>query len=434
MSAASAARRTDPTMRVTVLESGPHPSYGVCGIPYYLAGLVADASTLIAHPAREYQDGRGIDLRLNSPVHGVDVAAKTVTVSSGTLAYDRLVLATGARPVVPAVLGVSDRRVVTVRRLDEAVALRERLASVRRAAVVGAGYVGLEVAEALHACGIEVTVVDRLPRVLATVDAELASVVQQEVERHASVLLGHSLVALDCDGDAVVLHLRGEAGLRALPVDLVVLALGVAPDVALLQQQGAATGPAGALLVDNTMATSLPDVYAAGDCVALPHRVLGAPAYVPLGPAANKTGRVAGTVAAGGQASFAGVLGTAVVKVFDLEVAHTGVSLEQCTAAGIPALARDVTARSRAKYYPGAAPLRVRLVHRPDGQLLGGQLVGSDGAALRVDVLATALHAGLTVTDLAAVDLAYAPPYAPVYDPLIQAAQRPWTAPMAVAS
>jgi NADPH-dependent 2,4-dienoyl-CoA reductase/sulfur reductase-like enzyme len=182
------------------------------------------------------------------------------------------------------------------------------------------------------------------------------------------------------------------------------------------------------------MATSLPDVFAAGDCVALHHRVLDGPAFVPLGPAANKTGRVAGTVAAGGEASFGGVLGTAVVKVFDLEVAHTGLSLEQCAAAGIEALVSDVTAKSRAKYYPGAQPLRVRLVHRPDGRLLGGQIVGRDGAALRIDTVATALHAGMTAAELAAVDLAYAPPFAPVYDPVTQAAQRVSASPLAVAS
>ena len=170
------------------------------------------------------------------------------------------------------------------------------------------------------------------------------------------------------------------------------------------------------------MRTSLPDVFAVGDAVALPHLVLGGPAWVPLGPAANKTGRVAGTVAAGGTASFAGVVGTAVVKVFDLEVARTGLGLAEATAAGLDAVATDLVSRSRAKYYPGSSPLHVRLVHAPGGRLLGGQLAGREGAAKRVDVLATALHAGLTVDGLAALDLSYAPPYAPVYDPVVAAA------------
>lgn len=424
MSAASAARRTDPSMQITVLESGPHPSYGVCGIPYYLSGVVPEALALVAHPEQEYRQRRGIDLRLETPVIEVDTDAKVVTIPGEALPYDRLILATGARALVPPVPGIRHPRVVTIRRLDEAVSLRDRLPGLRQAAVIGAGYVGLEMVESLYERGIDVTLVERLPRVLATVDSELAEVVQRHVEQRAMVLLSHALVALDPHDDGVLLHLDGPDGTRTLIVDLVVLALGVVPSVDLISQQGAKTGPAGALLTDPTMATSLPDVYAAGDCVAVHHRVLGSPAYVPLGPAANKTGRVAGTVAAGGSATFGGVLGTAVVKVFDLEVAHTGLSLEQCASAGVQAVSTDVTAKSRAKYYPGADPLHVRLVHRPSGELLGGQLVGQEGAALRVDAVAAALHAGMTVADLAAVDFAYAPPFSPVYDPLIQAAQR----------
>jgi CoA-dependent NAD(P)H sulfur oxidoreductase len=175
-------------------------------------------------------------------------------------------------------------------------------------------------------------------------------------------------------------------------------------------------------VVDAEMRTSVPDVFAAGDAVALPHLVLGRPAWIPLGPAANKTGRVAGTVAAGGTASFRGVVGTAVVKVFDLEVARTGLGLAEAQAAGLDAVATDEVSRSRAKYYPGSSPLHVRLVHTRQGRLLGGQLAGREGAAKRVDVLATALHAGFTVDDLAELDLSYAPPFAPVYDPVLAVA------------
>ena len=205
--------------------------------------------------------------------------------------------------------------------------------------------------------------------------------------------------------------------------DVVVLATGVRPATTVAAAAGAYTGPAGALLVDDEMRTSLPGIWAAGDCIAPYHRVLGRPAYVPLGPAANRTGRVAGTVAAGGTASFPGVVGTAVVKVFDLEVARTGLTLAEAEAAGIDAVATDVVHRSRAKYYPGSAPLSVRLVHERSGRLLGAQLVGREGAAKRVDVVAAALHARLTVADLGALDLSYAPPFAPVQDPLLMVAQ-----------
>ncbi|MCF8543130.1 MAG: FAD-dependent oxidoreductase [Candidatus Nanopelagicales bacterium] len=418
MSAASAARRTDPELEITVLESGPFPSYGVCGIPYYLSGVVPDAQSLVSYPAEEFRERRRIDLRLESPVASIDVTSRTVATEAGELlVFDALVLSLGARPIVPRIPGVDDPRVVTIRRLDEAIALRSRLAGVRRAVVVGAGYVGLEMAESLCESGIRVTVVDRLPRVMSTLDSEVAEIVEQEVRRHAELILSSSLVAIHAGADELTVELVD----RSIDTDLVVLALGVQPQTELVDGQVEMTS-AGALLVNSTMRTSAPAVFAAGDCVALQHRVLRAPAYVPLGPAANKTGRVAGTVAAGGSASFGGIVGTAVAKVFDLTVAHTGLTLAAASAAGISAMATDVTAKSRAKYYPGAEPLRVRLVHTTVGRVLGAQLVGRDGAAQRINVIAAALQGGMTIDDVASMDLAYAPPYSPVYDPITQAA------------
>lgn len=418
MSAASAARRTDPDALITVLENGPFPSYGVCGIPYFLSGVVERGEDLIAYPAEEFITRRRIDLRLGSAAARLDLVERTVTTTAGEeLAFDSLVLASGAAAVVPDLPGVDDPRVVTVRRLDDAMALRSRLDGVRRAVVVGAGYVGLEMAEALCERGIEVTVVDRLTRVLTTVDESIAAMAEEETRRHCEVRLGAGLVALHPSSSGV----RVEVEDGELVADLVVLALGVRPATSLVPELAAL--PNGALVVDERMRTSHEAVWAAGDCVALHHRVLQAPAYVPLGPAANKAGRVAGVGAAGGDATFPGIVGTAVVKVFDLTVAHTGLTLAEAHAAGMAAEATEITAKSRAKYYPGAEPLRVRLVHTPDGRLLGAQLAGREGAAQRVDVVAAALHAGMGVDDLADFDLAYAPPFSPVYDPLTQAAQ-----------
>lgn len=418
MSAASAARRTDRELEITVLESGPFPSYGVCGIPYYLSGVVPDAQSLVSYPAEEFRERRRIDLRLETSVTSIDLMGRQVTTETGErLDFDRLVFALGARPIVPRIPGVDHPRVVTVRRLDDAIALRESLGSVRRAVVVGAGYVGLEMAESLCESGIHVTVVDRLPRVMSTLDIELAEIVEHEVRRHSELILSSSLEAIRSRDDDLTVELAD----RSIDTDLVVLALGVQPQTELISGQAEMT-PGGALLVNSTMSTSAPGVFAAGDCVALPHRVLKSPAYVPLGPAANKTGRVAGTVAAGGSASFCGIVGTAVAKVFDLTVAHTGLTLAAATAAGMSAMATDVTAKSRARYYPGAEPLRVRLVHTTNGLVLGGQIVGRDGAAQRIDVIAAALHGEMSIDDVASLDLAYAPPYSPVYDPVTQAA------------
>ena len=429
MSAASAARRHAPGLDVVVCEAGGFAAYGMCGIPYYLSGVVPGAADLLAYPPSEFRDRRGIDLRLHTWVSAIDPAAHQVRVHQGQapgaeggdlLGYDVLIAATGAVPVRPPVPGLDGPRVHAIRSLDEAVGLRELLDSgaVRHAIVLGAGYVGLEAAEALATAGAEVEIIEALPRVLGTVDEPIARVVQAELERHTTVRLGTRLDEVRGSGPG----LTAVAGGTETRTDLVVVAAGVRPATGLLIRAGAGHLPDQSVRVDASMRTSLPDVFAAGDCAALHHLVLGGPAWVPLGPAANKTGRVAGTVAAGGSASFGGVVGTAAVKVFGLEVARTGLTLAEAQAAGLAAAATDVVARSRAKYYPGAQPLHVRLVHAPDGRLLGGQLVGREGAAKRIDVLATALQARFTVADLAGLDLSYAPPFAPVYDPVLTAA------------
>ena len=436
MSAASAARRADPGLEVVVCEAGGYAAYGMCGIPYYLAGLVPEPENLLAYPPSVFREKRGIDVRLHTRVTGFDPEARQVRLATGPgpvqarpattgepLSYDALVVASGADPVRPPVPGLDMDHVFTIRSLDEAVGLRRLLASgtVRRAVVVGAGYIGLETAEALVCAGVDVDVVEALPRVLGTVDEPIAALAQAELERHTRLRLGSRLDAVD-KGSTPAGCLTAVVDGEEIPADLVVIAVGVRPATGLLVQAGATHLRDGSVVVDAGMRTSLPDVFAAGDAVALPHLVLGRPAWVPLGPAANKTGRVAGTVAAGGTASFRGVVGTAVVKVFDLEVARTGLGLAEAREAGLDAVATDEVSRSRAKYYPGGSPLHVRLVHTRDGRLLGGQLAGREGAAKRVDVLATALHAGFTVDDLAGLDLSYAPPFAPVYDPVLAAA------------
>jgi NADPH-dependent 2,4-dienoyl-CoA reductase/sulfur reductase-like enzyme len=442
MSAASAARRTDPDLDVVVCEAGGFAAYGMCGIPYYLGGMVPEPENLLAYPPSTFREKRRIDLRLHTRVTGIDPGTRQVHLADGqrspasaeSLDYDALVVASGADPVRPPVPGLDGPRVFTIRSLGEAIELRQLLDSgtVRHAVVVGAGYVGLETAEALVSAGLDVDVVEALPRVLATVDEPVADLVQAELERHTRVHLGKRLEAVKREGAAGSRLIAVVDGAE-IPTDLIVVAVGVRPATDLLIQAGAGHLPDRSVVVDAGMRTSLPDVYAAGDAVALPHLVLGRPAWVPLGPAANKTGRVAGTVAAGGSASFKGVVGTVAVKVFDLEVASTGLGLAEARAAGLDAVATDEVSRSRAKYYPGNSPLHVRLVHTREGRLLGGQFAGREGAAKRVDVLATALYAGLTVADLAALDLSYAPPFAPVYDPVLAAAIKAARAPAVLA-
>jgi CoA-dependent NAD(P)H sulfur oxidoreductase len=427
MSAASAARRVDPGREITVLERTGYAAWGLCGLPYYLAGVVDEASDLIAHPPSVFREDRGIDLRLHTAALAVDVDRRVVTAEADgittELGYGDLVVTAGAAPVRPPVPWADDDAVFTLRTLEDAQRLRALLDAgrIRAALVVGCGYIGLEAAEALVLAGCEVTLVERLDRVLVNYDPEPAELVEAEVRRHADLRLGSGLADLTRDGDT----LEATVGDERLPVDAVILAVGAQPQGQLLTGSGASVTAQGAVLVDERMRTSVPRVLAAGDCVAVPHLVTGQPAFVPLGTTANKTGRVAGTVAAGGDDRFGGIVGTAVVKVFDLTIARTGLTLAEATDAGFDASATDVTHRSRAKYYPGSAPVSVRVVAGRDGRLLGAQMISTDPlTAKRIDVFATALHAGMSLDEVAALDLSYAPPYAPVYDPVLAAVER----------
>lgn len=430
MSAASAARRVDAALDIVVLEATGHAAYGLCGLPYLVSGVIGSADALVAYPPDFFRLKRGIDLRLGVAALAIDPDGATVTYADAgherEIGYDRLVVTAGGAPTVPPFPGLDAAlrggRAFTVRALEDAVRLRDLLEAgeARRALVVGAGYIGLEMAEALRARRLDVVVVELQDQAMPNLDPELAALVEAEVRQHSVDLrLNTGLTELRATATSLVAVLDGEPE----PFDVVVVATGVRPNGAIAAAAGARADATGALLVDSRMRTSLPRVIAAGDCVAPYHRLLGRPAFVPLGPAANKTGRVAGTVAAGGDAEFHGILGTAVVKVFDLAVGRTGLTLREARQGGLAALATDAVGRSRAKYYPGSESITVRLVHEPGGRLLGAQMVGRSGVAKRIDVVATALQAGFSVEDLAGLDLSYAPPYAPVYEPVLLAAQ-----------
>jgi CoA-dependent NAD(P)H sulfur oxidoreductase len=424
MSAASSARRVDRDLEIVVAEASGYAAWGLCGIPYYIAGLIPDPLDLVSVPPEDFRTKRNIDLRLHTRAVSIDTTDRRVILRSATgdddeITYTTLIVAAGASPAVPPIEGVEGPGVHTVRTLEDAIALREAVTSgaVRSVLVVGGGYIGLEMADALTEAGCTVTVVEAADRVMPNLDPDAAARVEAEVASHCELLTGVALTRWD--GSTASLSDGRE---RAF--DAVVMAVGIRPGGGVAADAGAATHPNGALVVDERMRTTLPGVFAAGDCAAVHHLVLGGPAHIALGPTANKTGRVAGIVAAGGDASFGGMVGTAVAKIFDLTVARTGLTLAEARVAGLEAMASDSIAGSRAKYYPGASPTWTRLVHAPGGRLLGAQMISSDPAtAKRIDVVATALHAGFDIDDLGALDLSYAPPYAPVYDPILRAAQ-----------
>jgi NADPH-dependent 2,4-dienoyl-CoA reductase/sulfur reductase-like enzyme len=429
MSAAAVARRRDPSLDVLVLERGPYTSYSSCGIPYLVAGTVDDADRLIARSPEEHRR-TGIDVRTGCEVTGIDLEARELTWRDGGRAerregFDELVYATGAVTVVPPVPGAE--LVEPLRTVDAAERLLSRLerSRDRNAVVVGAGYLGLEMAEALTVRGLEVTLLDRGDQVMTSLDADMAAHVQAAAEAVGiRVLLSAEVEEVVADGEGRPRAVRTSAG--ELPAGHVVVSTGARPATGLAAAAGLALGATGGVRVDDHQRCPGHDgVYAAGDCAESRHRLLPDPVNVQLGTHANKQGRVAGTNAAGGDVAFPGVIGTAVSRLCRHEVARTGLSEAEARAAGLPFVAATIEDVTRAGYYPGAGPIRVKIVaHAESGRLLGGQIVGVEGAAKRIDVLAIAVWTGMTAGELEMLDLGYAPPFSGVYDPLLIAARQ----------
>jgi NADPH-dependent 2,4-dienoyl-CoA reductase/sulfur reductase-like enzyme len=431
MSAASEARRASPDLEIVAFDRGAHASYSQCGMPYWLGGVVESSGKLTARSLRSFAR-RGIEVRLSHEVVGIDAERQVVRVWDMAGArefeepYDHLLVATGASPVEFPLPGRALAGVFHLDVLEDALRVDAFLRSERprRAVIVGGGYVGLEMAENLTRRDLTVSVVERGGQLFPGVDFELANPLQAELERNGVDVSLCDSVAEACEGrHGRVQHLHTSAGTVA--ADLVLLSAGVRPNVGIATAAGVRLGATGAIAVDARQQTNVPGVYAAGDCAEHFHRLLQVPAWVPLGTTANKQGRVAGRNAAGGQASFAGIVGTAVLKVFDLGVARTGLSEREARLAGIPCEAIVLDSTDQAGYMPDAVPLTIKLtVEKATGRVLGAQAVGRRGADKRVDVLATALYAGLTLAQLEELDLAYAPPFNSVWDPVQAAATR----------
>ena len=427
MSAAAKAKRTNSEMEVVVYEKGPHISYGACGMPYLIAGDIADYRSLLARTP-EQMAKQGVQVHVRHEVTAIDPAARTVTVRDlegereFVQEYDKLVIATGARPVRPSLPGLDLAGVLALRSLEEGRAILRFLKDnrPRRAVIVGGGYVGVEMAETFRRLGLEVTMMIRSGQVMrATLDGDVRALLEEELARQGVQIVADQPVAFE--GSGRVETVITESG--RYPCDVALLGIGVRPGVTLAQSAGVALGATGAIATDDHMRTNLPDVYAAGDCAETFHLVTGQPAYIPLGSTANKQGRVAGSNAAGGEATFGGVVGTMVVRAFDVAVASTGLTAAQARELGYVVRAPLVKAMDASHYFPGAARIQVKLVvDEESGRLLGGQIVGRHSAVKRIDVLATALHHRLTVSDLQRLDLSYAPPFAPVWDPILVAA------------
>lgn len=430
MSAASQIRRRSPGSRVTVFEQGPSISYGACGMPYALAEPEPDMESLVVLSPEEAREERGIDLRLRHRVTEIDLRRGSLQVldveekAERSEPFDALVYCTGAEPVRLPLPGFDLGGVMPLRDLEDGRRFARHLGGdLRRAVIVGAGYIGMEMAHVLTDRGLHVTVLEKLPEILPGWHPETVARVRDVLgARGVEVHTGTGVEAAEgADGRVRAVLAGGER----FEAELVLVAAGVRPRARLAQQAGLRIGDTGAVWVNQYQQTSHEAVWSAGDCAEAYHRVLRRNAWIPLGTTANKQGRVAGANALGRRERFRGIVGTAGFLAFDLEVARTGLGFEQARDEGFEPVQVTIRQRSRAHSYPVGSPLQVTLVaDGPTGLLLGCELAGRDGAALRINAVAAALAAHMTVADLQSLDLVYAPPFAPVWDPLLVAANQ----------
>lgn len=425
ISAALRAREINLDAKVTVVVADQYPNFSICGLPFYLSGEVQDWKTL-AHRTSADIENQGINLLLNHAANAIDPDKKQVTViprdgNSKTLEYDRLVIGTGAVSVEPAIEGLQLPGVFTLRFMDDSFAMQRYLTeqNPKSAIIIGAGYIGMEMADALTYRGLKVTVVEYLDSVLTTVEPEFGRFVQAELERNG-VVVNTGIAVERIAKNERRLTVSGSKGFSA-SADLVLVAVGARPETGLARATGIVTGMKDAIKVDRRMRTNLPDIYAAGDCVETWHKLLQKYTYLPLGSTAHKQGRVAGENAAGGDREFKGSLGTQAVKIFDLVAAGTGLRDSTAREAGFDPLTAEIEAWDHKVYYPGAHKMRIRLTgDRSTRRILGAQIIGhvSSEVSKRIDVFATAIFSELRIEDLNDIDLSYTPPLSSPYDPI----------------
>jgi NADPH-dependent 2,4-dienoyl-CoA reductase/sulfur reductase-like enzyme len=432
ISAGLRAKELDSSTEVVLLLADRFPNYSICGLPFYISGETADWRDL-AHRKLPDLQSAGLELLMEHRVTSIDPGAKTVNaLDSGgqavTVGYDKLVIGTGAEPVRPPIPGLDLEGVHLLHSMEDSFRMRTRVVAFRGGSVlvIGGGYIGLEMADALVRSGLQVTVVEQLPAVMPTVDVELGNRIGDELRRHGvTVRTGTAVERIERHGER--LAVTGSGGLLG-EVDLVLVAVGVRPVVELAATAGIETGLRGAIRVNQRMETNVADTYAAGDCVETWHRILQRPVYLPLGTTAHKQGRVAGERAVGGKAEFQGSLGTQVVKIFDLAVARTGLREEEARQGGFDPASTETRVWDHKPYYPGAHELTIRVTgDRRTGRLLGAQMLGHPAGqvAKRIDIFAVALFHGMPVEAVSDLDLSYTPPFSAPWDP-VQAAAQDW--------
>ena len=423
--AAARIRRLDENAEIVVFEKSGFVSYANCGLPYFIGDVITDQEELTLQTPESFRDRFRISVKTNHEVIGVYPDEKTVMVRNNLTGdewkedYDKLILSPGARPVRPNLPGIDSERIFTLRTVEDTLRIHDYVSTrgVKSVVVAGGGYIGIETAENLRAKGLDVTIVQRPKQLMNTLDYDMAAFVHSKLRRNGVKLrLGSSVAGFMDDNGGIITLLDGEEGIAA---DMVILAIGVTPDSSLAKQAGLELGVKGSIVVNDRMETSAEDIYAVGDAVQVRHFVTGEDAVIALAGPANKQGRIAADNICGGDSHYRGSLGTSIIKIFDMTVAGTGLTEKAAAAAGLSYESVVLSPSSHAGYYPGAKVMTMKVVYEKESlRLLGAQIVGAEGVDKRIDVLATAIHAGIRADKLKDLDLAYAPPFSSAKDPV----------------
>ena len=422
--AAARIRRLDEHAEIVVFEKSGYVSYANCGLPYYIGGEIEDKRELTLQTPESFYARFRVDMRVHHEVIAVDVKAKTVKVrnlASGEVfseSYDKLILSTGARPIKPNFEGIDNERIFTLRTVEDTLRIKQFTEDKRpqSAVVVGGGFIGIEVAENLRRLGMDVTLVEAAPQVMAPFDGDMAALIHAEMVRNGiKLMLGTMVEGFTAEG-GVTVRLKDREPQTA---DMAVLAIGVAPDTTLARDAGLELGIKGSIVVDDRMQTSAPDVYAVGDAVQIKNFVTGKEGLISLAGPANKQGRIAADNVCGRDSRYTGGQGSSVIKIFGLTAACTGINERTAKSLGLDCDKVVLSPMSHAGYYPGGSVMTMKvLFERGTCRILGAQIIGRDGVDKRIDVIATAIRAGLKATELTELDLAYAPPYSSAKDPV----------------
>lgn len=429
--AASKARRENPDLKISIYTDSYHISYSSCSLPYYIEDLVKDKNKLLIRSPEIFKTKFNIDVHIRHKVTRIIPEEKKILVDNlengehSEAMYTKLLIATGAHSVIPDIEGIKLNNVFTLRSFTDGIKIKSQVQKSKRAVIVGAGYIGLEMVEAFHNSGLDITLIEMSSQILPLMDEELATQIHKYLEeKNIKIITSDGVKRLISDEDNNVKRVETRNG-AIIDADIALISVGAKPNIELAREAGIEIGETGAIKVNSKMQTNIEDIYAAGDCAEQINLITGKPTWVPLGSTANKQGRVAAINITGGNEEFVGVLGSHISKIFEFANAGTGLTEKQANKYGYNYETVTITDKDRSSLFPGAEDFTLKLIaDKSTGKLIGAQGIGKGDVDKRINVLATALTAHMTIDDIANIDITYSPPYSPVIDPVIIAAEQ----------